>query len=238
MILILVLSIIFISGCGNELPSPQKETKNAPKIQSDKVTHLSPVTDKQKPKQPEPNQDHSIDKKKEYHQKALTTETVTEWEQKETQSNTTTSHQAQTASYQIEINKQTNQLFLYQDGQVIRTFPVATGRDPSRTPEGTFPIIVKFVKPGWKNIPGGVPENPLGPRWNGLQVNGDSGRTYGIHGTNNPDSIGNYASNGCVRMYNQDVIELYSLIPIGTPVWIHSGESNGVWRGNQWGHQV
>lgn len=134
--------------------------------------------------------------------------------------------------YKIEINKKTNRLYLYSGKSVVKTYKVATGRSSSLTPEGTFPIVVKITKPGWKNIPGGVPENPLGERWNGLSVNGDKGRTYGIHGTNNPSSIGTHASSGCVRMYNSDVIELYNRIYEGTPVWIHSGTSNNTWRGN------
>jgi uncharacterized protein YgiM (DUF1202 family) len=134
--------------------------------------------------------------------------------------------------YKIEINKSTNKLYLYDHDKVIKTYPVATGRTDTLTPEGTFPIVVKIVDPGWKGIPGGDPRNPLGARWNGLSVNGDNGRTYGIHGTNNPSSIGTHASSGCVRMYNKDVIELYNTIYEGTPVWIHSGTSNGVWRGD------
>lgn len=120
----------------------------------------------------------------------------------------------------IKIEKETNQLILYKDGVVQKVYPVATGRTPEKTPEGKFEIITKFVKPGWKSVPGGVPENPLGERWLGFRVNGDEGRTYGIHGTNDPSSIGSYASSGCIRMYNHDVIELYNIVPMGTPVQI------------------
>jgi lipoprotein-anchoring transpeptidase ErfK/SrfK len=134
--------------------------------------------------------------------------------------------------YKIEINKRTNKLYLYKNGSVKKVYPVATGRTNSLTPEGTWPVVVKISKPGWKGIPGGHPDNPLGERWNGLSVRGDKGRTYGIHGTNNPSSIGTHASSGCVRMYNKDVIELYNIIYEGTPVWIHSGTSNNKWRGD------
>jgi SH3-like domain-containing protein len=134
--------------------------------------------------------------------------------------------------YKIEINKKTNKLYLYKNGSVIKVYPVATGRSNSLTPEGTFPVVVKIVKPGWRGIPGGHPDNPLGARWNGLSVRGDNGRTYGIHGTNNPSSIGKHASSGCVRMYNSDVIELYNTIYEGTAVWIHSSTSNNKWRGD------
>ncbi|MBA4601524.1 SH3 domain-containing protein [Thermoactinomyces mirandus] len=136
------------------------------------------------------------------------------------------------ADYKIEVNKATNRLYLYEGNTVKKVYPVATGRTSKLTPEGTFPVAVKINKPGWKGIAGGDPENPLGDRWIGLTVNGDLGRTYGIHGTNQPTSIGKHVSNGCVRMQNQDVIELAKLIPEGTPVWIHSGKSNNQWRGN------
>jgi hypothetical protein len=144
---------------------------------------------------------------------------------------------AQAASdYQIEINKTTNYLYLYKGGKVVSQYRVATGRSTSLTPEGTFKIIIKIVQPGWtspdgEQIPGGDPKNPLGPRWLGLQVNGDNGRTYGIHGTNNPSSIGSHASSGCVRMLNEQITQLYNTVSTGTMVWIHTGTSDGVWRG-------
>lgn len=93
-------------------------------------------------------------------------------------------------------------------------------------------MVVKINKPGWKHIPGGDPQNPLGDKWLGITVNGDKGRTYGIHGTNNPSSIGTHASSGCVRVGKENLNELYSLIPEGTPVWIHSGTSKGTWQGD------
>lgn len=139
---------------------------------------------------------------------------------------------AATLNYQVEINKSTNKLYLYQNGQVHKTYPVATGRTKDLTPEGTFTMVVKITNPGWKNIPGGVPENPLGKRWMGFSVNGDSGRTYGIHGTNKPESIGTYASSGCIRMAEANLLELYSLIPEGTPIWVHSGTSTKKWLGD------
>jgi SH3-like domain-containing protein len=140
--------------------------------------------------------------------------------------------------YKIEVNKATNRLYLYQGNQLKKVYPVATGRQPGLTPEGTFPVVIKINKPGWKGIPGGDPKNPLGERWLGLRVNGDQGRTYGIHGTNQPGSIGKYVSNGCIRMRNQDVIELSKLVPTGTPVWIHSGKSNQKPQGKQNGQPV
>lgn len=138
---------------------------------------------------------------------------------------------AATVYKQIEVNKTTNYLYLYQNGKVVKTYRVATGKTKALTPEGTFPIVVKIKDPSWKDVPPG-PNNPLGPRWNGISVNGDNGRSYGIHGTNQPSSIGTHASHGCIRMLNSQVTELYNLVYEGLPVWIHSGTSNGVWRGD------
>lgn len=139
---------------------------------------------------------------------------------------------AESEDLKIEINKKTNHLYLYKKDQVVKIYRVATGRSVELTPKGTFVIGVKIIKPGWKNIPGGHPDNPLGPRWIGLVVNNDRAREYGIHGTNSPNSIGKHASSGCVRMYNQDVINLYNQVYEGAPVWIHDGSSNHQWRGN------
>lgn len=93
-------------------------------------------------------------------------------------------------------------------------------------------MVVKINKPGWKDIPGGAPNNPLGDKWLGIMVGGDRGREYGMHGTNQPESIGTYASNGCVRIGKADLIELYNTIPESTPVWIHKNPSNGTWQGD------
>lgn len=127
-------------------------------------------------------------------------------------------------AYRIVIDKSENNLRLYQDGRLYKTYRVATGKDPAQTPEGRFSIVFKTVNPSWTNprtqefIPGGKPNNPLGSRWLGLSVGG--GREYGIHGTNQPWSIGTHVSLGCVRMHNRDVEELYRLVPLGTQVTI------------------
>jgi lipoprotein-anchoring transpeptidase ErfK/SrfK len=62
-------------------------------------------------------------------------------------------------------------------------------------------------------IPGGSSHNPMGPRAMTL-----SGGQYAIHGTNKPSSIGTFASYGCIRMYNQDIVDLFDRVSVGTPV--------------------
>ncbi|GFN31092.1 L,D-transpeptidase family protein [Paenibacillus xylaniclasticus] len=118
----------------------------------------------------------------------------------------------------IIVNKKTNKLAFYVDGELIKTFSVATGRTSKLTPEGSFPIVNKIKnRPYYKeNIPGGDARNPLGDRWLGLDVNGTYGTTYAIHGNNNSKSIGKYVSSGCIRMYNDDIHWLYPQIELGT----------------------
>jgi hypothetical protein len=130
------------------------------------------------------------------------------------------------AACRIVINKGTNQLAFFKDDILLDVFPVATGRQPGYTPEGNWEVVVKLVYPSWRSpaggplIPGGVPENPLGPRWLGLNALGTGGSSYGVHGNNNPSSIGTYASSGCIRMYNDDILWLYDRVPLGTEVSI------------------
>jgi lipoprotein-anchoring transpeptidase ErfK/SrfK len=104
--------------------------------------------------------------------------------------------------------------------EVIKTYDVATGKN-NTTPIGDFKIRDKLVDPVWYNkglaISPDSPENVLGTRWMGLTTPEPG---YGIHGTTEPESIGYQSTEGCVRMRNEDVDELYSIIPIGTPVTV------------------
>lgn len=120
----------------------------------------------------------------------------------------------------ILINKASNKLYFYRDGQLVKEYPVATGRSPELTPEGDFTILTKGVA-----TPGANSMDPrLGSRWMGLSAGGArAGHKYGIHGTNDPSSIGTYASGGCIRMHNEDAEELFQLVPTGTPVQIRRG---------------
>lgn len=124
----------------------------------------------------------------------------------------------------IIVNKQTNKLAYFSGGQLVKTFPVATGKTKSLTPEGSFKIVVKVKnRPYYKEkIPGGDPANPLGDRWLGLEVNGTYGTTYAIHGNNNEASIGKYVSAGCIRMHNDDIHWLYPKVAKNTTVVITS----------------
>lgn len=107
--------------------------------------------------------------------------------------------------YSITIDTVKHILTLYKDGIVYRIYPVAVGKPSTPTPKGTFKIINSAYNPG----------GPFGARWLGL-----SKLHYGIHGTNNPSSIGTDASSGCIRLHNKDIIELSSIVSIGTKVSI------------------
>ncbi|QOT01311.1 L,D-transpeptidase [Brevibacterium sp. JNUCC-42] len=113
-------------------------------------------------------------------------------------------------SYHIRISISKLKLYLFDGSQLVRSFPVALGKIATSTPYGDFTIISKVPYPN--SYPGG-PLSAFGTYWMGL-----SKPHYGIHGTNNPTSIGKYVSHGCIRMYNHDVETLAKLVSIGTPV--------------------
>ena len=122
----------------------------------------------------------------------------------------------------IIVNKQTNELAFFYEEEIKEVHSVATGKSEELTPEGEFTIIVKAKDPYYRktDIQGGDPKNPLGNRWIGFNAENTDGRTYGVHGTNNPNSIGNYVTQGCIRLSNENVEALYEKVPIGTKIWI------------------
>lgn len=119
----------------------------------------------------------------------------------------------------IILNLASRLLTLYEGTEKVRIYPVAVGAPETPSPVGEFSISEKEVNPSWTDpktkitVPSG-PSNPLGYRWLGLYGN------YGIHGTNAPWSIGCSVSHGCIRMYEEDVEELFESAPMGTPVEI------------------
>jgi lipoprotein-anchoring transpeptidase ErfK/SrfK len=126
----------------------------------------------------------------------------------------------------IVIHRGINRLYLYNGTRLVRVFPVATGQAAWPTPLGHFQIVVKQKNPWWfpptqdswaagaQPVPPG-PGNPLGTRWMGLSAPG-----VGIHGTDEPWSIGHSESHGCIRMQVPSAEWLYNRVRIGTPVFI------------------
>jgi lipoprotein-anchoring transpeptidase ErfK/SrfK len=126
----------------------------------------------------------------------------------------------------IVIHRGINRLYLYDGTHLVRVFPVATGQAAWPTPLGRFQIVVKQKNPWWfpptqdswaagaKPVPPG-PDNPLGTRWMGLSAPG-----VGIHGTDEPWSIGHSESHGCIRMQVVSAEWLFNRVRVGTPVFI------------------
>ncbi|MEK3888332.1 L,D-transpeptidase [Bacillus sp. FSL K6-3431] len=106
----------------------------------------------------------------------------------------------------IDVSTKKHQLKLFDGSKLIKTYPVAIGKMLTPTPYGSYTIINKQTNPG----------GPFGVLWMGL-----SKPHYGIHGTNNPASIGKSVSHGCIRMHNHDVLELSAKVSVGTGVVIH-----------------
>ncbi|HXX07502.1 MAG TPA: L,D-transpeptidase [Pseudolabrys sp.] len=116
--------------------------------------------------------------------------------------------------------------YVTSDGRAIR-YPVGVGK-AGMAWSGTASIDGKYVKPGWSApasirrdysrlptvIPGGSPANPMGAA--ALTLSG--GGEYAIHGTNNRGSVGGFVSHGCIRMYNEDIMDLYERVSLGTQV--------------------
>jgi len=122
--------------------------------------------------------------------------------------------------FSIIVDKSQNILTLKADGDVFKTYRVSTGKPSSDTPAGTYKVINKIVNPPWYPSAGGViksgdPKNVLGTRWLGLSKEG-----YGIHGTVEPESIGKSVTEGCIRLKNSEVEELYAMVPEGAEVLI------------------
>jgi len=116
----------------------------------------------------------------------------------------------------IVVSLEDRKLALMEDGHVKRIYTVAVGKPSTPSPVGTFKIERRVKNPTYqhdgKTIQPG-PGNPVGTRWMGLSIKG-----YGIHGTNEPKSIGRAASHGCIRMAKADLEEMYEMVAVGDTV--------------------
>ena len=129
-------------------------------------------------------------------------------------------------TFTVVAGKSRKDMAVYLNDRFIKRYKVGTGKFGS-TPVGTFEIVDRIVNPVWwrpdgKEIPYGHPENILGTRWMAIKATGETPRVkgYGIHGTWLPESIGKAESSGCIRMLNDEVEELYAMLPLGTAVTI------------------
>ena len=131
--------------------------------------------------------------------------------------------------------------------RIVITYPVSIGKMDWRTPLGLTHVIAKIRNPVWY-VPAGVrkehlqegdplpaevppgPDNPLGQFALRLAAGGG---TYLIHGTNNPIAVGMPVTHGCVRLYPEDVEQLFPLVPVGTPVHIVNDPIKIAWVDGQ-----
>jgi lipoprotein-anchoring transpeptidase ErfK/SrfK len=127
-----------------------------------------------------------------------------------------TQEQAPVVKREIVVSLEDRKLALVEDGQVKKVYSVAVGKPSTPSPTGTFTIERRVMNPTYhhdgRTVPPG-PRNPVGTRWMGLSVHG-----YGIHGTNEPKSIGKAASHGCIRMAKADLEEFYAMVEVGDTV--------------------
>lgn len=120
----------------------------------------------------------------------------------------------------IVVNLPSRMLELYSGNTLIKEYPVAIGKVSTPTPLGQFTVIEMEKNPTWIPVgrdiivPSG-PDNPLGYRWIGFF------ELYGVHGTNEPWTVGQVVSSGCVRMREESAEELFEVVKKGTPIKIN-----------------
>lgn len=112
-------------------------------------------------------------------------------------------------------------VYVYQDNQLKVSYPIAVGKAGWETPIGSYKVLDMQRNPAWEHplngtvIPPG-PDNPLGARWIAFWTDGRN--FIGLHGTPNEELVGQAVSHGCIRMRNKDILALYAIVKMGTPV--------------------
>ena len=138
------------------------------------------------------------------------------------------------AGTSIRIKKSEFRLYLLEDGSIVRSWPVALGKNAGqkqksgdmKTPDGSFPIDEVLDASYWTHDFGdgkGEIEGAYGPYFISLDTSHLSGGAWdgiGIHGTHDPASIGTRASEGCIRMHNEDLLALKKYVNVGMQVTI------------------
>ena len=127
---------------------------------------------------------------------------------------------AKTTARWILVSIPDRKLALFANGKVVRIYRVAVGKTSTPSPVGEFKIVNRVTNPTYYHkgqVIGAGNRNPVGTRWMGLSAKG-----YGIHGTNQPKSIGKAASTGCIRMGKRDLEELFAIVNVGDTVQIRA----------------
>lgn len=137
------------------------------------------------------------------------------------------------------LDRQRRELSLVENGRLVRRFPVAVGMPGWETPVGRFQVLNKTENPVWEHPQKGThtaagPANPLGSRWIGFHQDCQGRRGWdgehmldvkgcvvaGFHGTPHRWTVGQALSHGCVRLYDEDVRQVFDFVSIGTPVTV------------------
>lgn len=130
---------------------------------------------------------------------------------------------AVTVPVHVVIRLSDRRVYVYRGEDLEASFPVAIGRAGWETPVGEFHVFNMLENPSWTNpftdevVPPG-PTNPLGERWIAFWTDGTN--QIGFHGTPDRASVGQAASHGCIRLYDEDVRSLYQLVTVGTMVTV------------------
>ncbi len=127
------------------------------------------------------------------------------------------------ANSHIVLSLEQRRLYLYQGDMLVSSYPVAVGTEETPTPQGQFTISQMVIDPVWQSpwtgeVHEAGPNTALGLRW--IQFAASDEGVFGFHGTPTIDSIGKAASNGCVRMRNEDVVALFNRVAVGTAVTV------------------
>lgn len=129
------------------------------------------------------------------------------------------------SAYELVLNIPARKLVLYNRGLAEKEYPVGVGKSLTPTPLGRFKIVRKIHNPAWVNpyrqstvVPPGE-TNPIGKYWLGFAMNKKS-QEYGFHATTDLNSVGQASTHGCIRMYSEDIKELFGLVKLGTFVHV------------------
>ena len=120
--------------------------------------------------------------------------------------------------YHLSVNKERRRLTLWSRCQKVRTYPVGIGTKFTPTPVGTF-YLASLLKPPTNHSVYGVYAYGLSG-YSAVIHNWRWGGVIGLHGTDDPSSVGHFTSHGCIRMYNWDITKLVRILPLGTPITI------------------
>lgn len=152
----------------------------------------------------------------------------------------------------IVVNLPEHRLYYYPparagEPRVVVTFPVAIGKMDWQTPLGVTKVVAKVKDPPWYPpesvrrehakkgdiLPAVVPAGPDNPLGQFMMRLGIPGGAYLIHGTNKPAGIGMQATHGCMRLYPENIEELFGMVSVGTPVRIVNQPQKVGWSGER-----